>query len=295
MSSFLWGHWYPCFGLLVTSPLGFKARVDPSHACFVTCVQWIPEIHLWCNTCWPLGGQHGSQSRSLHACSRGRMLGFDRKTSHTVSRCPIHSATATAFIQAGLRTFSHEQSWCRVGQVGGKASWRFLVRERGKNPGHVAVKCTRFGFDTVSLPHPPGKVLMDNLVFTFCITIKPSHDVQLGTSLCVTARASWTSQPGCLVVISVVLALHWYILKHCITLNYHSSSQFYANIRTIRFLYCSYRQSFDARHAVYEINVPEQPEQEVHYVNVDVQPEGHYINIEEQPEGLYVNVNVNTT
>ena len=24
---FLWGHWYPCFGLLVTSPLGFKARV----------------------------------------------------------------------------------------------------------------------------------------------------------------------------------------------------------------------------------------------------------------------------
>ena len=25
--SFLWGHWYPCFGLLVTSPLGSKARV----------------------------------------------------------------------------------------------------------------------------------------------------------------------------------------------------------------------------------------------------------------------------
>ena len=25
--SFLWGHWYACFGLLVTSPLGFKPRV----------------------------------------------------------------------------------------------------------------------------------------------------------------------------------------------------------------------------------------------------------------------------
>ena len=25
--SFLLGHWYPCFGLLVTSPLGFKVRV----------------------------------------------------------------------------------------------------------------------------------------------------------------------------------------------------------------------------------------------------------------------------
>ena len=25
--SFFWGHWYPCFGFLVTSPLGLKARV----------------------------------------------------------------------------------------------------------------------------------------------------------------------------------------------------------------------------------------------------------------------------
>ena len=24
---YFWGHWYPCFGLLVTSPLGFKAKV----------------------------------------------------------------------------------------------------------------------------------------------------------------------------------------------------------------------------------------------------------------------------
>ena len=27
-----WGHWYPCFGLLVTSAMGFKARMDPLHA-----------------------------------------------------------------------------------------------------------------------------------------------------------------------------------------------------------------------------------------------------------------------
>ena len=27
---FVWGHWYPCFGFLVTSPLGFKARVGSS-------------------------------------------------------------------------------------------------------------------------------------------------------------------------------------------------------------------------------------------------------------------------
>ena len=54
--SFLWGHWYPCSGLLVTSHLGFKARVGS-----LICTWWrgtfytFPEIHLWCNTCWPLG------------------------------------------------------------------------------------------------------------------------------------------------------------------------------------------------------------------------------------------------
>ena len=37
-----WGHWYPCFGFLVTSPLGFKARVGSA---------LFPEIHLWCYTC----------------------------------------------------------------------------------------------------------------------------------------------------------------------------------------------------------------------------------------------------
>ena len=34
----------PVFGLLVTFALGFKAKVDPSLACFVACVQWIPTL-----------------------------------------------------------------------------------------------------------------------------------------------------------------------------------------------------------------------------------------------------------
>ena len=60
--SFLWGHWYPCFVFVVTS-LGFKARVSSlicalqRHLCYT-----FPEIHLWCHTSWPLGGQHGSQA-----------------------------------------------------------------------------------------------------------------------------------------------------------------------------------------------------------------------------------------
>ena len=40
--SFFWGHWYPCFGFLVTSPLGFKARVGcPIHIAEVN-VMYIP-------------------------------------------------------------------------------------------------------------------------------------------------------------------------------------------------------------------------------------------------------------
>ena len=65
-SPFLSGHCYPCFGLLVTSALGFKARVDPLFACFLTCMQWMPQIHLWSNTYRRLGGQHGSRVPHMH-------------------------------------------------------------------------------------------------------------------------------------------------------------------------------------------------------------------------------------
>ena len=48
----------PCFGLLVTSALGFKARTDP-FACFFTCV-----ILRFTSGATPADcrGQHGSQS-----------------------------------------------------------------------------------------------------------------------------------------------------------------------------------------------------------------------------------------
>ena len=45
------GHWYPCFGFLVTSPLGFKARVGSALFALrrrMYCT--FPEIHLWCYT-----------------------------------------------------------------------------------------------------------------------------------------------------------------------------------------------------------------------------------------------------
>ena len=51
---------YPCFGPLVISALGFKVMTNPSLICFLTCVQWIPQINLWCNIYWPLDDHHGS-------------------------------------------------------------------------------------------------------------------------------------------------------------------------------------------------------------------------------------------
>ena len=78
-----WGHWYLCFGLLVTSPLGFKARLG-SLIRTLWRRMWctFPEIHLWCNTSACVYGQHGSQSLYPHAClSRGRMLDLNHRPS----------------------------------------------------------------------------------------------------------------------------------------------------------------------------------------------------------------------
>ena len=44
------------------STLGFKARVGSLIHTWWRCMCYMfPEIHLWCDTCWPIGSQHGSQ------------------------------------------------------------------------------------------------------------------------------------------------------------------------------------------------------------------------------------------
>ena len=44
----------------VACSLGFQDSMDPLLFCFLTCIQWIPQLHLWCNTCWSLDKQHGN-------------------------------------------------------------------------------------------------------------------------------------------------------------------------------------------------------------------------------------------
>ena len=49
--------------------LGSKAKEDHLLACFVTYMQWAPQIYLKiANTCWPLGGQN-DRPNLLFSCS----------------------------------------------------------------------------------------------------------------------------------------------------------------------------------------------------------------------------------
>ena len=64
-------------GLVAMSPLGLKARVGSlihNRHRHMWCMY--PQIHHWCNTCWPLSGQHGSQAILIHIHVNKHWLGF---------------------------------------------------------------------------------------------------------------------------------------------------------------------------------------------------------------------------
>ena len=93
----LWGHWYPCFGLLMVSPLGFKARVGSALFALGGGIRNIRSLRFTSGVT-PFASvycQHSSQLPSPHACfSRGGMPGFEPPTSCSAVWC-AHLATAT--------------------------------------------------------------------------------------------------------------------------------------------------------------------------------------------------------
>ena len=38
----------------------------PLIVCFIACMEQNPQIHLWCDNCWPLGSQHGTWAILIH-------------------------------------------------------------------------------------------------------------------------------------------------------------------------------------------------------------------------------------
>ena len=112
--SFLWGHWYLCFGLLVMSALGFKARVD-SLACFLACALFLrftsgatPADLLAAEPLWPTYLQPSDISISIGcvevgAAARTYGLGQGSNPWPTV---PQHSALNHSTIPARLVGYS---------------------------------------------------------------------------------------------------------------------------------------------------------------------------------------------
>ena len=84
--SFFWGHWYPCFGFLVTSPLGFKARVGSAlFAIFAEAnVMYIPQdspLVLPLADLLAAGAQPVTSPTCM--CRGGTWLRFERATART--------------------------------------------------------------------------------------------------------------------------------------------------------------------------------------------------------------------
>ena len=90
-----WGHWYPSFGLLVTSPLGFKPRVGSLiHTSQSRTWYTLPEIHM-VGFLLPVetpegwnGGTGGAQAGYIHQGGHGTgktgnlVLTFSRQGKH---------------------------------------------------------------------------------------------------------------------------------------------------------------------------------------------------------------------
>ena len=60
--SFLWGlFWTSGYVSSGFQSLGSLIHTWQRWMCYT-----FPDIHLWCDTCWPLGGQHGSWANFFH-------------------------------------------------------------------------------------------------------------------------------------------------------------------------------------------------------------------------------------
>ena len=57
---------FAIYGVTDTSDLDLQwhlfwvSKPNSSLACFLACLEWIPQIHPWCHACWLYCGQHGS-------------------------------------------------------------------------------------------------------------------------------------------------------------------------------------------------------------------------------------------
>ena len=123
--SFLWGHWYICFGLLVASSLCFKAWVGSlihawqRHTCYM-----FPEIHLWCWTDSQASTPLAMLILSLHGTVRIKVIlpngnaSTDAETlpEQTLSVLHLNPYSRSLFVK-GLRNWTQKKQEELVGAV----------------------------------------------------------------------------------------------------------------------------------------------------------------------------------
>ena len=125
--SFLWGHWYPILDfwwcLLWVSKqewvLHYLSLVEVYMLCYT-----FPEIRLWCDTCWPVGGQHGSQAISS-TYLQGIGGTWNQELSCRRSQCEIRQARCST--DWAIPSRQHGQYYCSTPVVFSRSSFAFLV------------------------------------------------------------------------------------------------------------------------------------------------------------------------
>ena len=94
--SFSGGHWYPCFGFLVTSPLGFKARVVlPYLHCRGKCNVHFLRSNSGATHCRPLDGQHCGASTRFISCPRILLCGTSESRTRDQQIMSVGTLTKT--------------------------------------------------------------------------------------------------------------------------------------------------------------------------------------------------------
>ena len=84
-----------------------KPECTPSLACFVTHTQQNPQIHLWCDTCWPLGSQHCSWAIPIHILANKHWWGS--RLGSIVHTAVSHCETRQTLYRL---SYADSASWC---------------------------------------------------------------------------------------------------------------------------------------------------------------------------------------
>ena len=100
---------------------GAVLRLDPSPAYFVAFMQWIPRIHLWCDTCWVIGGQCGDHRVFHKRLAFLSLLHENKKKSSDKTLPPVGIEPSPTLTYTNL-TFA-----CKTETLGSLYSYALLI------------------------------------------------------------------------------------------------------------------------------------------------------------------------